>query len=221
MSTRRRNPRGQGAALRDELLDAAEVLLRERGDESLVSVNDVVGAVGVTPPSLYAHFADKATLFVEVHARLLASFGDHLAASTTGITDPVEQLRVRGRAYLGFARAHPESYRALFMSSAAANAESDLPERLMTTTSYADLLTNVQACIDSGDIAVDPDQADLVSRTIWALVHGIASMAITMPDAWEPYGADVVLDRAFDALSDGYRPRSTTGPDPTGGDPTR
>lgn len=204
MAVRRRNPRGQGAALRDELLDAAEVLLRERGDESLVSVNDVVGAVGVTPPSLYAHFADKATLFVEVHARLMASFGDHLASSSAGIADPVEQLRARGHAYLEFARTHPDSYRALFMSSAAANAGDDLPEQLMTTTSYADLLTNVEACIEAGDIHVAPEQADLVSRTIWALVHGIASMAITMPLAWEPYGADAVLDRGFDALMGGY-----------------
>lgn len=204
MSSRRRNPRGQGATLRDELLDAAEALLRARGDESLVSINDVVGAVGVTPPSLYAHFADKATLFVEVHARLMASFGDHLAAATEGITDPVEQLRARGHAYLAFARTHPDSYRALFMSSAAANAEGDLPERLMTTSSYADLLANVEACINAGAVDVPPGQADLVSRTIWSLVHGIASMAITMPLAWEPYGAGAVLDRGFDALMGGY-----------------
>ena len=205
VSTRRRNPRGQGAALRDELLDAAEVLLRERGDEDLVSVNDVVGAVGVTPPSLYAHFADKAALFVEVHARLMASFGDQLAAATAGIDEPVEQLRVRGRAYLDFARTHPESYRALFMSSAAAAAGDDLPERIMTATSYADLLTNVEACIRSGDINVSAADADQVSRVIWAMVHGIASMAITMPHAWEPYGADAVLDSAYEALINGYR----------------
>ena len=205
MSTRQRSPRGQGAALRDELVDAAEVLLRERGDESRVSINDVVGAVGVTPPSLYAHFADKAALFVEVHARLMASFGDQLAAATAGIADPVEQLRVRGHAYLEFARTHPDSYRALFMSSAAAAAGDDLPERIMTTTSYADLLTNVEACIAAGYVNVDNLSADEVSRTIWALVHGIASMAITMPGAWEPYGADNVLDRAFDALINGYR----------------
>lgn len=205
MTTRRRNPRGQGAALRDELLDAAEVLLRERGDEGLVSINDVVGAVGVTPPSLYAHFADKATLFVEVHARLMATFGDHLAEATAGIVDPVEQLRVRSHAYLDFARTHPDSYRALFMSSAAAAAGDDLPEQLMTTTSYAGLVANVEACIATGDLAVDPADADAVSRTIWAMVHGIASMAITMPLAWEPYGADAVLDRGFNGLMDGYR----------------
>lgn len=205
MAPRRRNPRGQGQALRDELLDAAEALLRERGDEALVSVNDVVGAVGVTPPSLYAHFTDKAALFVEVHARLMASFGDRLAAATLDIADPVEQLRVRGHAYLDYARTHPDSYRALFMSSAAASAGDDLPERIMATTSYADLLTNVQACIATGAFAVDATEADRVSRTIWAMVHGIASMAITMPLAWEPYGAGAVLDTAFDALAGGYR----------------
>ena len=211
MTTRRRNPRGQGAALRDELLDAAEALLRQRGDERLVSINDIVGAVGVTPPSLYAHFTDKAALFVEVHARLMASFGDHLAAASAGIADPVDQLRARGSAYLDYARTHPESYRALFMSSAAAAAGNDHPERIMATTSYADLLTNVQACIDAGAITATPPDADRVSRTIWATVHGIASMAITMPNAWEPYGANAVLEQAVDALINGYR-TPPTGP---------
>jgi AcrR family transcriptional regulator len=205
VAPRRRNPRGQGQALRDELLNAAEALLRERGDEALVSVNDVVGAVGVTPPSLYAHFADKAALLMEVHARLMASFGDHLAAATAGIADPVEQLRVRSHAYLDYARTHPESYRAMFMSSAAASAGDDLPERMMSTTSYADLLTNVQTCIATGAFASSPADADRVSRTIWAMIHGIASMAITKPQAWEPYGANAILDSAFDALIGGYR----------------
>jgi hypothetical protein len=40
------------------------------------------------------------------------------------------------------------------------------------------------------------------------MVHGIASMAITMPIAWEPYGADAVLDSAFDSLLNGYRKTS-------------
>ena len=205
MTARRRNPRGQGAALRDELLDAAEELLRERGDEGLVSINDVVGAVGVTPPSLYAHFTDKAALFVEVHARLMASFGEHLAAATAGIVDPIDRLRARGHAYLHFAGTHPDSYRALFMSSAAAAAGDALPERIMTTTSYADLLTNVDACRVAGAITIDAPDVDRVSRTIWAMVHGIASMAITMPEAWEPYGADAILDAAFEALVTGYQ----------------
>ena len=55
--------------------------------------------------------------------------------------------------------------------------------------------------------AQDTFNADLrekLARTIWALVHGISSMAITMPLAWEPYGAEAVLDRGFDALMDGY-----------------
>jgi hypothetical protein len=91
------------------------------------------------------------------------------------------------------------------MSSAAASAEDDLPERIMAATSYADLLTNVQACIRAGDINVNPGDADLVSRTIWAMVHGIASMAITMPIAWEPYGADAILDSVYQAVIEGYR----------------
>ena len=59
---RRRAARGQGAALRGEVLQAAMDLLRETGDETSVSLRAVAQRVGVSVPAIYLHFEDKTAL---------------------------------------------------------------------------------------------------------------------------------------------------------------
>ena len=61
---RPRSPRGHGDQLRDEILQAADELLGETASEEAVSIRAVADAVGVTPPSIYRHFPDKASLFL-------------------------------------------------------------------------------------------------------------------------------------------------------------
>src|SRR5581483_12470957 len=63
---RKRAARGQGQLLREEIIAAAERLLIERGSEDAVSIRAIADAVGVTPPSIYMHFADKDELFMAV-----------------------------------------------------------------------------------------------------------------------------------------------------------
>ena len=58
-SPRRRNQRGQGARLREELIEAASDLLADQGNPDQVSIRAVATAAGVTPPSIYLHFADR------------------------------------------------------------------------------------------------------------------------------------------------------------------
>ena len=59
---RRRAPRGSGEQLREEILDATTELLLETGHAKAVSIRSVAQRVGVTPPSIYLHFADKDAL---------------------------------------------------------------------------------------------------------------------------------------------------------------
>ena len=59
---RRRAPRGSGDQLREEILDATTELLLKTGEAKAVSIRAVSQLVGVTPPSIYLHFADKDAL---------------------------------------------------------------------------------------------------------------------------------------------------------------
>src|SRR5262249_57078023 len=97
-ATRTRARRGEGELLRAEILDAAERLLVETGNEDSVSIRAISEAVGVTPPSIYLHFPDKEALLFAVCDRQFAIFQAALNAAARSSDDPGEALERRGEA---------------------------------------------------------------------------------------------------------------------------
>jgi AcrR family transcriptional regulator len=173
---RRRAARGHGDLLREEILAAAEKLLIRTGDQGAVSIRAVADAVGVTPPSIYLHFADKNELIFAVCERHFAAFDEVLEQAAAGSEDPAESLRLRGEAYVRFGLEHPEQYRILFMTKPA-----DLPEgwshqRLINNAAFGHLVQAVQRCLDAG--VFPPGDPVLVASGLWAVVHGITSLLI-------------------------------------------
>jgi len=200
-SQRPRHARGEGALLREELLSAAIALLREKGHEDRVSINAIVSRVGVTPPALYAHFADKDDLFRAVHARGMADFGDFIEARVAKIRSPLQQLRARGLAYLEYAIAHPDSYKSLFMNPCSPDAtDADLPIRMLGDTAYVGLLSNVERCQRNGSLLIAKKDIDRTARGIWTIVHGVSSIAIALPSGLDPYGAREMMRSVTDAF---------------------
>lgn len=175
---RPRARRGEGERLRDEILDATSELLVRTGDREAVSIRAVADAVGVTPPSIYLHFADKSTLINAVclgHFRELDRF---IEAAVDGAGDPLEELARRGQAYVRFGREHPEQYRVLFMSKPDM-AEEPPDAELLDACGFNALMDNVVRAMDAGAIARhDPV---LVATGLWTVVHGITSLAISLP----------------------------------------
>jgi AcrR family transcriptional regulator len=106
-----RAPRGSGERLRDEILDAATELLLETGHVRSVSIRSVAQRVGITPPSIYLHFADKDALMDAVCARYFEKLDLEMRRLATVHTSPVEALRAQGLAYVRFAVQTPELYR--------------------------------------------------------------------------------------------------------------
>jgi len=177
---RRRAPRGQGERLRDEILDAAERLLLESGDAEAVSIRAVADAVGVTPPSIYLHFEDKNELIFAVCEKHFARLDQVLEAAAARSTDPLESLRLRGRAYVRFGLDNPEHYRILFMGKPSATPESFDEERLRTSASFDHLVGAVRTCMDAGVI---PQQDPVfVAIGLWTAVHGLTSLLVAKPD---------------------------------------
>src|SRR5262245_26455064 len=90
MSTdgRHRARRGEGDRLRGEILAAAEALLVETANESAVSIRAIADRVGVTPPSIYRHFADKDALLQEVCREVFLRLDDTLEKAASAATDP-------------------------------------------------------------------------------------------------------------------------------------
>lgn len=200
---RRRAPRGQGQRLREEILDAAEQLLRQTGDQEAVSVKAVADAVGVSPPAIYLHFADKLELIFAVCQRHFATLDVVLREAAAGAGDPLESLRRRGRAYVQFGIDHPEEYRILFMMRPTASPPDWQYGRLLESPLYLDLLDVVQAGLDDG--VISPEPAPLIAFTLWASVHGLTSLLIAKPDLFLPHRGAMV-DYLLNTLVAGISP---------------
>jgi AcrR family transcriptional regulator len=178
---RPRLPKGEGRQLRAEILAATEQMLLETGSAQAVSIRGVADAVGVTPPSIYRHFADKDRLIFEVCARHFTALEDHIVAATAGVEDPVDRLAVMGRAYIEFGVANPEPYRIMFMTRAD-RAPVEFQGEVLVDSACFDLLTaSVQECIEAGRFRPEHTDAYRLSLGFWARVHGLTSLLVSKP----------------------------------------
>jgi len=176
---RARARRGEGERLRTQILEAAERLLIETGDEDAVSIRAVADAVGVTPPSIYLHFADKNELIFAICEKYFAELDRVTAAAAAGSDDPVESIILRGRGYVRFGLANPEPYRVLFMRKPTATPLPFQYEKIVGSSAFGLLVEDVGQAIAAGAIDGDPM---MVSIGLWAAVHGITSLLISKPD---------------------------------------
>ena len=200
---RRRSKRGEGAALREEILQAAERLLIQTGDQDAVSIRAVAEAVGVTPPSIYLHFADKNDLVFAVCERAFARFDAVQEEAASQSDDPLESLMLRGRAYVRFGLENPEQYRILFMTRPSGTPESWTPEKMAGLAAFGHLVEAVQRCMDAGALV----SGDPVVFAIgcWSSVHGITSLLLSHPQFPWP-DLDGVIEHILHAPMDGLRP---------------
>jgi AcrR family transcriptional regulator len=178
---RPRLPKGEGRQLRAEILTVAERMLLETGSQEAVSIRAVADAVGVTPPSIYRHFADKSDLIFEVCSRHFTPLEHHLRAACAGIDDPVDRLAALGRAYIAFGTAHPEPYRIMFMTPPSAAPEQYQGNVLGGSPSFDLLVECVQACIDAGRFRPELTDAHRLAIGFWARVHGLTSLLVSRP----------------------------------------
>src|ERR1700738_4348258 len=142
---RSRARRGQGELLRAEILEAAERLLIATGDESALSIRAIAKAVGVTPPSIYLHFADRNELVYALVEHQFAHLDEAMQVAAAGVEDPLDRVAARGRAYIDFGLANPEHYRLLMMGRPDSTPERFLDERLESTSAFTHVVAGVQA----------------------------------------------------------------------------
>jgi AcrR family transcriptional regulator len=180
---RRRARRGEGERLRPEILAAAKALMAEIGDADAVSVRAVAERVGVSTPSIYLHFADKAALLDAVCEDVFADLERAMEDAAATTEDPFEGLRLRGMAYVAFAIENPEHYRLVMMRMPGQDHSGRIPfgrDDIVAGTTYHQLTAAVQRCIDAGVYTADQDP-ELIATTLWAAAHGAVSLVLAKP----------------------------------------
>ena len=178
----------EAAETRQRIIDAARDLFVERGYEA-TSMRAIADRIEYTPTAIYHHFKSKEALLTE----LCASDFTHLAGHfhrIDRVEDPVERLRIIGRAYVDFALEHPMHYQLMFMSM---RPDPDpTPETAPGDPShdaYAFLRISVEEAIAAGRFRPEYDDPDQVAQILWGTLHGLISLHITKQhDDWVDFG---------------------------------
>ena len=213
-STGRRNPDRERT--RGKILAAARELIVTEGYEA-VSMRKIAAEVEYTAMALYRHFADKESL---LRALCLEDFRTlrHAMDAIVGDPDPVARLGRMGLAYVDFAVTYPHQYRLLFMTPLPreAHVETVVAEH-PEVDCYAWLRDTVREAVAAGRFRPGLDDADVISQTFWAGLHGIVSLQIVMRHApaipWRPLRAtaEAVIASLFDGMIEPTRPGLPSG----------
>ena len=175
-------PRAAGSeATRRAILDAAAELLASAGEEGL-SIRELCQKAGVTPPTVYHHFGDKAALVDRVVDECFAAF-DVAFDGRTPPSDPVARLRWGFDAYVAYGVAHPVHYRLMFQRSEGRPTPAGL-------ASYDRLRRMVRAVDDAGRLLSPLEDA---AAAMWSSVHGVTSLVIA--GFWPPDAPAIALVR--------------------------
>ncbi|GAB3592387.1 hypothetical protein GCM10027446_12990 [Angustibacter peucedani] len=200
-AARAANPRGQGARLRDELLEAATRLLERDGRDAALTLRAVAREAGVAAPSVYAHFADLDELVVALVGHHLAALGAVVRRSARRAgEDPVARVRAVGQAYVRWGLAHPGPYTVVFEGRALRQLTTE-QERAMTAGSgLLDTVVELAAAVPHAGPGAAPDP-QLAAVAVWSALHGVVSLRLSKPAfEWPPVRSHV------DAVLAGHLP---------------
>jgi AcrR family transcriptional regulator len=195
---RRRAPRGSGEQLKDEILDATTELLMETGHAKAVSIRSVAHRVGVTPPSIYLHFADKDALLDAVCARYFEKLDEEMQRVSADQSSTLDVLRAQGLAYVHFAMQTPELYRIATMGEGRPGSDVDTT---LNSSAFQHLRSTVEKLIDEG--TYPPDDPTMAAMQLLTAAHGIAALLISKP--YLPWGdIEEFADRSLSAACLGH-----------------
>jgi len=171
---------------RDKILDAARELFVTEGYEG-VSMRRVAEKIEYSPTAIYVHFADKNELFHELCRQDFAHLQQVMTSSAMP-SDPLERLRQIGRNYVEFGTRFPHHYVFMFMTPHPAHEPDDEDREIMgnpEVDAYALLKFSVQQAIDADCFREELQDAELISQTLWASVHGVIALNIAKcKDPW-------------------------------------
>ncbi len=168
--------------LREGLINAAVIRVREQGPESL-TVRGLAAALDVSPSAAYHHFPDKTSIHHEVSqcgivlleqqmvSALAEADADPAAASRTPAAHSATRFARLGRAYVEFAMAEPNLFAHTFGTHCGVD-----PDEHPMSGAYQLLTAALDDLVATG--VLDPTVRPGLEVPMWSMVHGFASLAV-------------------------------------------
>jgi AcrR family transcriptional regulator len=166
-------------AMREQILDAARELFVERGYQA-VTMREIAKRIEYSATALYNHFEDKEAILRELCRRDFSDFAGRFLAAVVGSKTAIESMCRAGFVYLGFAEQFPQHYRLMFMTPLPDHPPEVGEREDPRMNAYVFLRQLVQQLMAEKYLRPDLTDMDLVAQTVWAVVHGAASLELTV-----------------------------------------
>jgi AcrR family transcriptional regulator len=166
----------QKLEIRKLILDASMKLFVEEGFDN-VSIRRIADLIEYSPTTVYLYFKDKDEIFLNLHDIGFQKMQE-LNKNLDIIENPLLRLHKMGENYLHFGMENPEYYDLMFIQRAPMKklAQMECLEWESGDAAMARLRATISECMEKGLIA--KTNPDLVSMSIWSMVHGLVALAI-------------------------------------------
>jgi AcrR family transcriptional regulator len=162
--------------LRRAILDAARELFATE-DYEAVTMRRIARKIEYSPTAIYLHFREKDEILLYLINEGFGILGAHMEGIQSD--DPKERLRQIGRIYFEFAWTQPHYYRLMFQLPRRREECEEVPAECENGPRVFELLcTRVSEAMAAGQFRSDVP-AYILGNTIWAAVHGAASLGLS------------------------------------------
>jgi AcrR family transcriptional regulator len=171
--------------MQTSIMDAARELFVNKGVEA-VSMREIAKRIGYSATAIYLHFKDKESLLRAICEADFLSLSSALNDIFT-IPDSLERMVALGQSYATFALTYPNHYQLMFMTRHPTNHPKNhaIEQNNAEQNAYLQLKTVVAAAHQDGRFRENLTDVNLIAQTIWAAMHGVCALQITMSqDDW-------------------------------------
>jgi AcrR family transcriptional regulator len=188
--------------LQTALLAAALRTIQKQGVHAL-TLRAVGKDLGVSQTALYRHFTDKSALLAAVAREGFRMLRLALRAAWEHGDHGLEGFQAMGEAYVRFAVENPSHYRVMFGGHLDRSAPD--PELDAEGAGSFQVLVDALVELQGADLIRRDEPADL-ARYVWAIVHGIAMLALDGKLEQQHAAVDDVVRYSLERLRTGILP---------------
>src|SRR5215831_8749187 len=166
----------QKQEIKKMILDASMKLFVEEGFEH-VTMRKIADIIEYSPTTVYLYFKDKNEILYSLHDLGFQKMGEK-NRNLFEIENPLMRLYKMGENYIEFGLENPEFYDVMFIQQAPMQVLEQMEncDWKHGETALNALKETVEACMQLGFLKKGNIEA--ASMSIWAMVHGLVSLAI-------------------------------------------
>ncbi len=163
----------------------------------------------VSTAGIYIYFQSKEAILAAIRDETFVELHAFASKAIECASGPQDRLVRHLRAYLDYARDHPDTYRLTFRSQlirAPRPGRPSSPAEASGREAFTALVADIAAAVDPQQ-HLDADKAHAMAEAAWAAVHGMASLVIDVP-GFPASGFDSAFGELVHMVISGIRNRT-------------